>query len=274
MRALQAEGVSEQRACKIAGCPRSTSRYRSRRPIDETVLPRLRELAARHRRFGYRKLGILLRRDGIVVNHKRLYRIYKADGLLVARRRKRHVRYERGALLQPVTTANERWSVDFLSDSLVSGRRLRVLAIVDDYTREALRLEIDFSLPAARVVRALEEIAADRGYPGVLRSDNGPEFVSHLLLKWSAERNVRLHFIAPGKPTQNANIESLNARIRDEFLNEHAFLTLTAARIEAALWQRHYNDVRPHASLRYATPTEFAGRKPSFNPATPHLPAA
>jgi len=173
-----------------------------------------------------------------------------------------------------VTKANERWSIDFLSDSLVSGRRIRVLAIVDDFTREALALEVDFSLPAARVVRTLDEIARDRGYPGVLRSDNGPEFVSHLLLKWSAERGVRLHFIAPGKPTQNANVESLNARIRDEFLNEHAFLTLAAARSEAAQWQRHYNDVRPHASLRYATPAEFASRLATQNLSTPHLPAA
>jgi len=199
--------------------------------------------------------------------------MYKADGLTVARRRKRHVRYERGASLEPVNASNQRWSIDFLSDSLVSGRRIRVLAIVDDFTRETLCLEIDFSLPAARVVRELDAIAILRGYPAVLRSDNGPEFVSHCLLRWAAERNVRLHFIAPGKPTQNANIESLNARIRDEFLNEHAFLTLSDARREAALWQRHYNDVRPHGSLGYATPAEFAKRH-LLDHSTAHLPAA
>lgn len=254
-------------------CARSTARYVVRRSDDSTFLPKLRELAARHRRFGYRKLGIMLRRDGIVINHKRLYRTYKADGLTVAKRRKRHVRYERGASLSPVTRPNERWSIDFLSDSLVSGRRIRLLAIIDDFTREALTLEVDFSLPAARVVRALDQIAADRGYPAVLRSDNGPEFVSHLLLKWSAERDVRLHFIAPGKPTQNANIESLNARIRDEFLNEHAFLTLGTARHEAADWLIHYNDVRPHGSLGYATPTEFA-REHALKIQLAHLPAA
>jgi putative transposase len=190
-----------------------------------------------------------IRRVGIVVNYQWLCRSYKTDGLLVSRRRKRHVRNERGALLQEVTKANERWSVKFLSGSLVSGRRTRVLAIVDDNTREALRLEIDFSLPAARVVCALDdEIAGNRGYQSLLRSDNGPEIDSHLLLKWSPERNVCLHFIAPGKPTQNAKVESLNARIRDEFLNEHIFLTLTAARTEAALWQRRYNYVRHHST--------------------------
>lgn len=271
MRALQADGVSEQRACKITGCARSTVRYRIRRAADGVVLMPLRELAAKHRRFGYRKLGILLRRDGIVVNHKRLFRIYKADGLAVARRRKRHVRYERGASHSPVTAANERWSIDFLSDSLVTGRRTRVLAIVDDFTREALALEVDFSLPAPRVVRALDEIAERRGYPDVLRSDNGPEFASHALLRWAAERNVRLHFIAPGKPTQNANIESLNARIRDEFLNEHAFVTLADARREAALWLIHYNHVRPHGSLGFMTPNEFASAQEIQ---TAHLPAA
>ena len=235
------------------------------------IVKALREVAATYRRFGYRKLGIFLRRDGLLVNHKKLYRIYKADGLAVPRRRKRHVRHERGASPQPVTGANQRWSIDFLSDSLISGRKIRALSIIDDYTREALALEIDFSLPAARVIRELDAIALHRGYPQVLRSDNGPEFVSHALLKWAAERNVRLHFIDPGKPTQNATIESLNARIRDEFLNEHAFLTLSDARREAALWLHHYNHVRPHGSLRYKTPAEFAESLLS-HPA--HLPAA
>jgi putative transposase len=271
VRALQAEGVSEQRACNIVGCPRSTVRYRLRRTVDPEILARLRELAAVHRRFGYRKLGILLRREGIKLNHKRLYRIYKTDGLAVARRRKRHVRYERGATLPPPTAPNQRWSIDFLSDSLVSGRRIRVLAVIDDFTREALTLEVDFSLPSARVIRSLEEIAELRGYPAVLRSDHGPEFVSHALLRWAAEHQVRLHFIAPGKPTQNAHIESLNARIRDEFLNEHAFLTLSDARREAALWILHYNDIRPHGSLGFMTPSEFAA---THAPTTAHLPAA
>jgi putative transposase len=272
VRALQAKGVSEQRACKIVGCSRNTVRYRVRRLVDSAILSPLRELAAKHRRFGYRKLGILLRRDGIIVNHKKLYRIYKEAALGVPRRRKRHVRYERGlSTLIPVTAANQRWSIDFLSDSLISGRRIRVLPIVDDFTREGLTLEVDFSLPAQRVVRALDDVAAVRGYPKVLRSDNGPEFVSHSLLRWAAEHNVRLHFIEPGKPTQNANIESLNARIRDEFLNEHAFLTLRDARREAALWLDHYNTIRPHGSLGYLTPLEFA-QVTSQN--TAHLPAA
>jgi putative transposase len=163
VRALKADGVSEQRACKVVNCARSTARYRTLRVVDQVVLPRLRELAARFRRFGYRRLNIMLRREGTIVNHKRLYRIYKADGLLVPRRRKRHVRHERGASLQPVTAANQRWSIDFLSDTLVSGRRTRFLSIVDDFTREGLRLEPDFSLPAARVIRALDEIAQRRG---------------------------------------------------------------------------------------------------------------
>jgi putative transposase len=213
----------------------------------------------------------LLRRDGIVVNHKKLHRIYKSAGLAVPSRRKRHVRYERGTAIAAVTAANQRWSIDFLSDSLISGRCIRVLPIIDDFTREGLKLEVDFSLPAQRVVRALDEVAAIRGYPAVLRSDNGPEFASHALLRWAAEHNLRLHFIEPGKPTQNANIESLNARIRDEFLNEHAFRTLAEARREAALWLHHYNTVRPHGALGYSTPAEFARTTSSI---TAHLPAA
>ena len=207
-----------------------------------------------------------------MVNLKRLYRIYKADGLAVARRRKRHVRYERGAPTSPLIAPNDRWSIDFLSDSLVSGRQIRLLPILDDFTREGLKLEVDFSLPSARVIRALDEIAARRSsYPKVLRSDNGPEFASHALLRWAAEHHVRLQFIAPGKPTQNANIESLNARIRDEFLNEHAFLTLADARREAELWLLHYNEIRPHSSLRFMTPNEFAT---AYKHDTAHLPAA
>ena len=272
MRALKDIGVTESRACRVTGCSRSTARYRVRRTGDEELLGKLRELAARHRRFGYRKLTIMVRREGLLVNHKRVYRVYKADGLAVPRRRKRHVRYERGAALSPVQRPNERWSIDFLSDTLIDGRRIRVLALIDDFTCEALAIEPDFSFPAIAVIRVLNRVCGERGFPATLRSDNGPEFVSHAMLRWSAESNVRLHFIAPGKPTQNAKIESLNARIRDEFLNEHAFLTLADARREAALWQQHYNEVRPHGSLRLMTPAEFASKHLTTEPA--HLPAA
>ncbi len=200
----------------------------------------------------------MLRREGTIVNHKRLYRIYKADGLLVPRRAQATRAPRARCIAATGYCLKSTRSIDFLSDTLVSGRRTRFLSIVDDFTREGLRLEPDFSLPAARVIRALDEIAQRRGYPTILRSDNGPEFASLELLKWTAEHTVRLHFITPGKPTENANIESLNARIRDEFLNEHGFLKQADAPREAELWLQHYNEDRPHSSLGYATPAEFA----------------
>jgi putative transposase len=256
---LQAEGRSERRACDLAGCPRATARYRSRRTDDARLRERMHAIAAERRRFGYRKIGILLRREGIVVNHKRLYRVYREEGLLVRQRKKRHVRVARGNTPPAVTRADERWSVDFISDSLANGRSMRVMTMVDDYTHEGLALEPSFSFPTLRVIRVLEAVALERGsFPAILKFDNGPEFTSHAMLRWAAERNIELHFIDPGKPMQNGSVESFNARARDEFFNEHVFTTLPQAQFAAADWLIDFNDVRPHQSLGYRTPREYA----------------
>jgi len=254
-------GCSERRACALVGCPRSTSQYRFKRTDDPRLLELIRQLVEENRRSGYRKLHFILQRDhAIVVNHKRFYRIYRAADLQVRRRRKRHARYVRGTASPTVTMPNERWSMDFVHDTLASGRKVRLLTIIDDFTCESIGIEIDSSLPSRCVIRVLEGIAAERGYPAIMKFDNGPEFSSLAMLRWGAEKNIKLHFIDPGKPTQNGKIESFNGRLRDEVLNEHWFLTLDQMRETVEAWRIRYNTHRPHGSLNYLTPAEFARR--------------
>jgi putative transposase len=269
-------GYSERRGCTLVGCARSTSQYRSKREDDAPLLERIRGLTEENRRAGYRVLHFLLKRDhAISVNHKRFYRVYRAAGLQVPKRRKRHARYQRGTASPPVVRPNERWSMDFVHDTLAHGRKFRALNVIDDFTSECLAIEIDSSLPSRRVIRCLEEIMEKRGKPETMKFDNGSEFASLAMLRWAAERDITLHFIDPGKPTQNGKIESFNARMRDEFLNEHWFLTLDHVRSEAEPWRIRYNTHRPHGSLNYLTPAEFA-RQYRENPqnATPQLAAA
>jgi len=218
----------------------------------------LRELASQRPRFGYRRLHVLLRRQGHVLNHKRLHRLYREEGLAVRRRRRKRVAVARATRPQPVTQPNEHWSLDFVSDALASGRKFRVLSIEDTVTREALAMEIDYSLPATRVVAALTVAAKRRnGFPREVTVDNGPEFISTLLDQWASQHGVHLHFIDRGKPVQNAFIESFNGRLRDECLNQHWFLNLTDARSIITAWKEDYHRERPHSSLGYRTPEEF-----------------
>ena len=273
MRALQAEGRSERRACELAGCARATARYQRRRPNDERLRKRMHAIAAERRCFGYRKIGILLRREGILANHKRVYRVYREEGLAVLRRRKRHVRVAGGNTPPPVTRPNERWSVDFIADTFAGGRAMRAMTMVDDCTHQGLAVEPDFSFPSLAVIRVLEAVAIKRGrLPAILKFDNGPEFTSHAMLRWAAERNIDLHFIDPGKPTQNGSVESFNARARDEFFNEHVFTTLPQAKTAASAWLTDFNELRPHQSLRYRTPGEYAST--FVEDVTSQLPAA
>lgn len=272
MRALQAEGRSERRSCELAACPRATARYQSRRSDDTELRDLVRSIAGQRRRFGYRKITILVRREGILANPKRVYRIYTAEGLAVRSRKRRHLRIARGKTPPTVTRPNERWSIDFISDTFASGRAMRVLTVVDDCTHEALAVDPAFSFPSRSVIRSLESIAMDRGgFPNTLKFDNGPEFTSHAMLTWASKRNIELHFIDPGKPMQNGSIESFNARVRDEFLNEHVFTNLFEVRAAAAEWRTDFNDVRPHQSLRYQTPAAYAA---TFTPKDPQLSAA
>jgi len=221
------------------------------------LVERIKAIAMERRRFGYRRIHLVLQREGRIVNHKRLYRIYSNLGLKLRAKRKRGVRYVRGNEIGPVTRPNERWSVDFVHDRLLTGRKFRCLTIVDDFTRECIAIEADFSFPSERVIRVLNRIAAGRALPSILKSDNGSEFTSCKMLLWSAQANVELHFIEPGKPNQNASVESFNGRLRDEFLNEYAFPTIFHARRALETWRRDYNEDRPHTKLGGLTPAEF-----------------
>ena len=230
-----------------------------RKIVDTTLVrARLRELAAIRRRFGYRRLHILLRREGIAMNHKKLRRLYREERLQVRRRGGRKRALGTRAPIAIPQGANQRWSLDFLSDALADGRRFRILAIVDDFTRECLALVADTSLSGLRVVRELDALIIARGRPAMIVSDNGTELTSTAVLRWSQERQVEWHYIAPGKPQQNAFIESFNGRLRDELLNETLFGSLSHAREALAIWRNDYNTVRPHSALDNLPPAAYA----------------
>jgi putative transposase len=241
----------------VVGLSRSSARYRARsRPDEPARRQRLRELAAERRRFGYRRLHVLLGREGLAANHTRVERLYRDEGLAVRRRRRKRLAAAERAPLRPPTGPNERWSLDFVTDALFRGRRLRLLAVVDTVTREALAIEVDTSLPGERVVRVLERIATERGVPHAIVLDNGPELTGRALNQWAYGRGVQLRFIAPGKPIQNAFAERFVGRLRDECLNEHWFTSLADARRTVEAWRRDDNAVRPHSGLGYRTPIE------------------
>ena len=221
---------------------------------------RLRTLAHERPRFGYRRLQVLLQREGFTVNHKRLWRLYRQEGLAVRRKRRKRAALGRRILLPVAQRVNERWSMDFVGDSLADGRSFRTLNIVDDFSREAPAIVVDQSLPGERVVRELEQLIAQRGVPAMIVTDNGPEFAGKALDAWAYRRGVKLHFIRPGKPVENAYVESFNGKFRDECLNEHWFTSLAHARDVIEGWRQDYNEVRPHSSLGNATPAEFARR--------------
>lgn len=259
MRAAHPE-LSERRACGLAGLGRSSHRYSRRESEESGLRERLKKLAAERRRYGYRRLTVLLQRAGEVVNHKRVYRLYREEGLSVRRRKRKRIGVvERQPLARPAHT-NQRWSMDFVWDGLGDGRKFRSLNIVDDYSRECVAAEVDTSIPGGRVVRVLERLGERRGLPEVLVTDNGPEFAGQALDVWAYQRGVKLHFIDPGKPIQNAFIESFNGKMRDECLNEHWFRSLSEARQTIEAWRRDYNEVRPHSSLGNRTPQEFTAR--------------
>jgi putative transposase len=218
---------------------------------------RLHELALERVRWGYRRLHLLLRREGQRVNVKRVYRLYREEGLAVRRRKRKRVAVARAPQPAP-RRLNERWTMDFMSDVLVGGRRYRILNVLESLSREALASEVDTSLPAARVIQSLEEVALERGYPARIVVDNGSEFRSTALDAWAYEHAVNLEFIQPGKPIQNAVIESFNGRMRDELLNQHWWRTLNEAREAVGAYREDYNRVRPHSTLGNRTPEEFA----------------
>lgn len=259
-RLIERHGLSQRRACRLVGIDHSTLRYRSKRPDDEGLRKRLRELAQERRRFGYRRLGWLLAREGHSMNHKKLYRLYREERLMVRRRGGRKRALGTRAPMELPHGINQRWSLDFVSDTLADGRRFRILCIVDDFSRECLATAVDTSLSGVRVVRELERLSLERATPKIIVSDNGTELTSVAVLKWATDR-VGWHYIQPGKPVQNAFIESFNSRLRDECLNEHVFATLAEAREIIEAWRYDYNWCRPHSSLGARTPREFADQQ-------------
>jgi putative transposase len=252
-------GVSERRSCLALGVDRSSVRYIAHRPDQTALMLRIRDLAARRTRYGYFRIYILLRREGWIVNHKRVYWLYREDGLsLRLKRPRRNVSAANRDRQPAASAANEMWSMDFVSDALFDGRRLRALTVVDAFTREALAIDVDQGIKGEQVVEAMTRIASSLEAPRTIRVDNGPEFISKALDRWAYENAVTLDFSRPGKPTDNAFVESFNGRFRDECLNVHWFLSLADARAKIEAWRRDYNESRPHTALGWLTPTEYA----------------
>lgn len=257
----EATGISIRRACRLAGLSRTTLAYEPEPDAEnQTLQTRMIELAQERRRFGYRRIHILLRREGVHANHKRIERLYRLAGLTVRRRRRRErIALERQPLFLPAGP-NEVWSMDFVMDRLEDGRKLKALTIVDDFTKEAVDIALDHGMSSHYVARVLDQAVRFRGKPGAIRTDQGPEFTARALDQWAYRNGVTLKLIQPGKPTQNGYIESFNGKFRDECLNEHWFSTLTEARAIVNAWRRDYNEIRPHSAIGYLTPAEYGAR--------------
>jgi putative transposase len=249
---------TERRACCLLRIAVSSYRYQPRLH-DDGLRERLVALAREKPRFGYRRLHVLLEREGEVVNHKRVHRIYREAGLALRRKKRKHCVRVRSPL-GVYTAANQEWALDFVHDVVASGRSIRVLNVVDAYTRECLAMEVDTSFAGLRVTRVLDEIIAERGLPQAIRCDNGPELTSRHFLAWALARKIELVHIQPGKPTQNGIVESFNGKLREECLRIHWFQNLFEARRIITNWRRDYNERRPHSSLNYRTPAEFAAK--------------
>jgi putative transposase len=251
-------GLSERRACLLVNLSTSVYRYRPKTGNDEELRKRLRELAEQRKRFGSPRLHILLKREGLVINHKRTERLYREEGLALRKKRRRKGAAGARVIIPFPKRTNERWSMDFVTDSIVTGRKFRALIIVDDYSRECPAIEVDTSLGGRRVAGVLDRLAEIRGLPETITIDNGPEFSSRVLDEWAYRHGVKLNFIRPGKPIENAFAESFIGRLRDECLNTNWFISLKHARDIIEEWRKDYNEVRPHSSLKGFTPKEYA----------------
>jgi putative transposase len=250
--------VSQRRACRLFRLSRSVSRYQTERRDDPEIISRIKDLAERRRRFGYRRLFTILKREGIFMNQKKFRRIYFEQKLSLKIRKGKKIRSMPRAPIQAAKACNERWSMDFVSDQIgATGRRFRTLTVVDDFTRECVLLYVDFSIPGITVTKALDSVGR---LPNIFNIDNGSEFTGKAMDQWAHERKIKLDFIRPGKPNENAFIESFNGKFRDECLNENWFLSLEDARKTIEEWRIDYNENRPHSSLGDLTPKEFAAK--------------
>lgn len=254
---LVQEKLSVRRACKLVDLPRSVLMYRKKPKDDSSLIEALHELVDKHPTIGFWKCYYRLRRKGYGCNHKRLYRVYTMLKLNVRRKARRRLPQRiKQSLLAP-QAINQGWSMDFMCDSLVDGRRFRLLNIIDEYNRESLAIEIDTSLPALRVIRTLEQLIERRTKPQTIRVDNGPEFISDRLKQWCDDKQIQLQFIQPGKPMQNGFVERNNGSLRKELLDAYLFYSLAEVRQMALEWQHDYNHERPHESLGNVPPVEF-----------------
>jgi len=252
--------VSERRACRATNIPRSTLRYQRRRQEDEKLRRRLKELAMQRRRFGSPHLTVMLQREGFKVNHKRVERIYAEEGLQVKKRMRRRQTAALRVVIPMPTQPNRRWSMDFVSDSRADGRKFRCLTIVDDFSRESVEIFVERSILGQRVAQILDNLGGARSLPETIVCENGPEFAGNALDWWAHERGVKIAFIRPGRPVENAYIESFNGKLRDEYLNEHWFVSLGDAKEKIETWRRDYNMNRPHSFLGNLSPEEFMRR--------------
>lgn len=248
--------VSERRAQRVVGLSRGTAHYRSQRN-DTGLREALRRIAGERRRFGYRRLAVMLKREGEIHNLKKIYRVYKEEGLTVRRRKGRKRAIGTRLPLPRADTINQIWSLDFLSDALSDGRRFRILGVMDQCSRECLTLVADTSIGGVRVARELDTLIKKHGKPYCIVSDNGTELTSRAVLQWAQDNQIEWHYITPGKPTENGYTESMNGKIRDECLNEHIFGSLAYARHLIETWRQDYNNIRPHSSLGYQSPAQY-----------------
>lgn len=258
----KAKGLSERRACQLASLGRSTHRYQSRGKDDAELVQCLRKIAVKHKRFGYRRAHALAVREGFAINHKKVYRLWKQEGLAVRRRvKKRYVRKPKQEVPVVASRAHEVWCMDFVQDQVMSGGKLRFVCVTDEWTRRSLTIVVARSLTSAKVVEALKEAIAKEGVaPKHLRMDNGPEFIALALRGFCHRQEVATEYIEPGKPWQNGFAESFHGRLRDEFLSQEVFASVAEARVKTDLWRRWYNQERPHSSLGCKTPDEAACR--------------
>jgi len=255
---LQEEhALSARRACSLSGIAACSLRYKSQRTDEPKLRSRLKELASQRPRFGYRRLHVLLRREDFQVNHKRVFRLYQEEGLKLRPKKRKRIASTQRVKPESVTEVNQLWAMDFVHDTLSCGRTFRALNIMDAYTRECLAIEVDSSLTGERVARVLQELGQQRTLPKTIQVDNGSEFTSRKLDQWAYQNKVTLHFIEPGKPTQNGHIESFNGKLRDECLNQEWFTSLKQARVIIESWRQDYNQVRPHSSLDNLSPMDF-----------------
>lgn len=269
-------GVSQRRACRVLGQPRSTQRQVPQAKEEEgRLLARMLELVKRHPRYGYRRIWALLRREGWRVNRKRVYRLWRQQGLKVPRRQRKKRRLGSSAnscVRRPATHKGHVWAWDFLHDRTADGRPLKWFTLVDEYTRECLALEVGRGMTAKEVGAVLAGVVRERGAPEHIRSDNGPEFIAQAIRAWMAGAGVATLYIEPGAPWENGYAESFNSKVRDELLNVEEFASVLEARVLGKAWKEEYNHVRPHSALGYRTPAEFGEMAPRADSAALHRP--